>query len=57
MFATCYLNHIHLIIFFMVKSPNCKAPYTTASSLLDVITVLNILSWNTFNPLALEMDI
>jgi hypothetical protein len=35
--------------YFMVKSPNYKAPYAITSTLLDVITVLNILSWNTFN--------
>ena len=34
---------------FMVKSPNYKAPYAITSILSDVITVLNILSWNTFN--------
>jgi len=47
MFATCHLNHIHLS-YFMVKSPNYKAPYAVTSTFLDVITV-NILSWNTFN--------
>jgi len=33
----------------MVKNPIYKAPYAITSTLLDVITVLNILSWNTFN--------